>query len=84
MELEVIEGARSLIQRCSPFIYAENNCVRHSKALIETLYGLPSYSVFWHVVSRDAVLVTSSKRTHTASTRLSLHRRAAPRPGALL
>jgi FkbM family methyltransferase len=47
MELAALEGARSLIERCRPMIYLENNDARRSRALIEAL-AAHRYRLFWH------------------------------------
>jgi FkbM family methyltransferase len=47
MELAALEGARSLIERCRPMIYLENNDARRSRALIEAL-AAHHYRLFWH------------------------------------
>jgi len=49
MELEVLRGARGLIERFQPLIYAENDRKENSPALIEWLFGA-DYRVYWHKV----------------------------------
>ena len=47
MELAVLDGARSLIERTQPIIYVENNDAAKSPALIARLLDL-RYHLFWH------------------------------------
>ncbi|KAJ1398714.1 S-adenosyl-L-methionine-dependent methyltransferase [Ochromonadaceae sp. CCMP2298] len=46
MEVQVLRGARHLLTRCKPIIYAENNCIHTSPALVEELYAL-GYVPYW-------------------------------------
>jgi FkbM family methyltransferase len=48
MELEVIDGARALIEAARPILYVENNDLSRSPALIGRLLEL-GYRLFWHV-----------------------------------
>ena len=48
MELEVLEGARGLVEATRPLIYVENNDVTRSPALITWLLER-QYQLFWHV-----------------------------------
>jgi FkbM family methyltransferase len=47
MELDVLEGARALVERCQPIVYVENNDAARSPALIEALRAR-GYHLFWH------------------------------------
>lgn len=47
MELGVIRGAASLIQRCWPILYVENNRPDRSEELVRHIYAL-GYDLFWH------------------------------------
>jgi FkbM family methyltransferase len=49
MEENVIRGATRLIEKSQPIIYAENDRVEKSKALILTLREL-GYRLWWHIV----------------------------------
>jgi hypothetical protein len=46
-ELNVLKGASSLIQRCRPMIYLENDQVDRSRDLIEWLWAV-GYKIWWH------------------------------------
>ena len=48
MECDVIMGARDLLTRCRPFLYAENNRVEKSQNLIDLIKGL-GYDVYEHM-----------------------------------
>lgn len=48
MELWVLQGAAQLLERCRPFIHAENNGMSTAKALIEHLYDI-NYIPYWDV-----------------------------------
>ncbi|MBM4221013.1 MAG: FkbM family methyltransferase, partial [Gammaproteobacteria bacterium] len=47
-EQRVLEGARSTIDRCRPFLYLENDRVDRSRALIEWLWAA-GYDLYWHI-----------------------------------
>ncbi len=47
MEREVLEGARSLIERSRPILYVENDRIEKSPALIELLFSM-DYRLWWH------------------------------------
>jgi FkbM family methyltransferase len=47
MELQVLQGAKNLIQTHQPVIYLENDRVHNSQALIEFLWQL-NYTLYWH------------------------------------
>ncbi len=47
MELEVLQGATGLIERCRPVIYAENDRKEKSGELIRFLDSL-GYDLYWH------------------------------------
>jgi FkbM family methyltransferase len=47
MELDVLQGARALIDECRPILYLENNDRARSPALIQHLQDL-GYHLFWH------------------------------------
>ena len=46
-ELNVLKGATSVIQRCRPIIYVENDRVDRSRDLIEWLWAT-GYKLWWH------------------------------------
>lgn len=48
MEREVIEGARTLIERSKPFLYIENDRVEKSVALISLIQDC-GYRLWWHI-----------------------------------
>lgn len=48
MEVEVLEGARGVIERFSPILYLENDRVDRSKRLIELILQL-GYRLWWHL-----------------------------------
>ena len=48
MEREVIEGARSLIERCKPHLYVENDRTDKSSALISLIRD-HGYRLWWHI-----------------------------------
>jgi len=48
MEKWVLQGAAQLLQRCRPFIHAENNAMSTAKGLIEHLYDI-DYIPYWDV-----------------------------------
>ena len=50
MEKWVLQGATQLLQRCRPFIHAENNAMSTAKGLIEHLYDI-DYIPYWDVQS---------------------------------
>jgi FkbM family methyltransferase len=47
MELEVLRGARELIQKTRPFLYVENDRPAKSEALVDLLRSL-GYALYWH------------------------------------
>jgi FkbM family methyltransferase len=47
MEKEVINGAKSVIEKYKPFIYVENDRAENSKELIELIESL-DYKLYWH------------------------------------
>lgn len=48
MELEVLQGAGQLVERCRPVMYIENDREDRSAALIEHIQQL-GYRLFWHL-----------------------------------
>ena len=48
MEVEVLEGARRLIQECKPFLYVENNTVEGSETILRKLASL-NYRSYWAI-----------------------------------
>lgn len=48
METEVLEGARTAIQRSRPFLYVENDRVENSPRLLQTIESL-GYVPYWHL-----------------------------------
>jgi len=48
MELDVLEGGRSLVEAARPIVYVENNDAAKSPALISWLLAR-DYHLFWHV-----------------------------------
>jgi FkbM family methyltransferase len=48
MELEVLQGARAMLQRCRPVIYLENDQPARSQALIEHIWSL-EYELWFHL-----------------------------------
>lgn len=48
LELEVLNGARAIIERDKPLIYVENDRFDKSDALIEALEAL-GYQLYWHI-----------------------------------
>jgi FkbM family methyltransferase len=48
MELDVLEGARALVETTRPIVYVENNDAARSPALITWLLAR-DYHLFWHV-----------------------------------
>lgn len=48
MEKWVLQGAAQLLQRCRPYIHAENNAMSTTKGLIEHLYDI-NYIPYWDV-----------------------------------
>lgn len=47
MELSVLRGAQTLLERCRPALYVENADASTSSALIEHLEGI-DYHLYWH------------------------------------
>lgn len=49
-ELQVLQGAQSILNRHHPILYLENDRVEHSEALIRWLFT-QNYRLWWHVTS---------------------------------
>ena len=50
MELDVLEGAATLLQICSPVLHVENNCVKDSPRLLQHLAKHLGYDkIFWDI-----------------------------------
>jgi FkbM family methyltransferase len=50
MEVDVLAGAKTTVQRCQPVLFIENNSIDRSRELIETLIDL-DYIAYWHISS---------------------------------
>jgi len=48
MEIDVLNGAKELIDKFSPIIYLENDRKEKSKELIELLWSM-GYKIYWHL-----------------------------------
>lgn len=48
MEFGVIKGSHKTINKCKPFLYVENNCVKGSKELILEIDSI-GYALFWDI-----------------------------------
>jgi FkbM family methyltransferase len=47
-ELAVLQGAASLLERCSPIVYFENN-IRHRSRELLSFFMSRSYKLYWHM-----------------------------------
>ncbi|AXX87334.1 methyltransferase, FkbM family [Malaciobacter marinus] len=48
MEIEVLKGAKNIIQKFKPIIYVENDRQKHSKELIDLIKSY-DYRLYWHL-----------------------------------
>ena len=50
MELDVLKGATALLQKCSPVLHLENNCIKDSKKVLQYLTDDLSYDkIYWDI-----------------------------------
>jgi FkbM family methyltransferase len=64
MELQVLRGGRKMLADCWPVIYAENNCIHTSPALVEELYAL-GYVPYWDTNSPMNMVCMPRHKIHT-------------------